>query len=212
MLNGECNITSSKSIRIVSFALAGAGLFLCPVFSIMHNKEHEWLRSLFSFHNHSSEWELHICPWQDLKFRIVSFVANNFSNYFRDTNSYSSYPSNPGPSHCKKVCLQNNQMSWISSFILLGIITKYHGIPFAGWNVLKCSCILVPLLAITYSRTKILLQWLSSFVPKEGRSRISWHIPPQGKWVTYLDSFCQPQSKGGALNEQQLVELHRWTK
>lgn len=168
-LNSECNIIFCQSIRIVSFALAGAGFFLCPVFSIMLNKEHECPRSLFSFHKHYSEWELHICPWQDLKFRIVLFVANSSSSYFTDTSSYSSYLTNPGPSPCKEDCLQNSQMNWISLFFLFSIIAKYHGMLFSGWSVPKCSCILVPLSAIVYRRTKILLQLLSSFVPREGK-------------------------------------------
>lgn len=175
VLNSECSI-SSKSIRFEPRALAVKGFFLFPVLSTMHNKGHEGLRFLFSFHSHYSEWELHTCPWQDLKFRIVTFIANSFSGYFLDINSHSSYLNNPGPSHWKEACLQNNQMNWISLFILLGIIAKCHRILFSGWNVLKCSCILVPLSAIMF-KNRILLQCLSSIVPKEKRRRkISGYI------------------------------------
>lgn len=111
MLNGECKIISSESIRIASFALAGAGFLICPVFSNMHNKGHECLTSLFSVHNHYSEWELRMCPSEDFKFRLFLFAANSFSSYFMDINSYSSYLSKPGPSHFKEDSLQNNQMS-----------------------------------------------------------------------------------------------------
>lgn len=162
------------------------------------------------FHSRYSEWELHTCPWQDLKFRIVIFIANSFSSYFMDINSYSSYLNNPGPSHWKEHCLQNNQMNWMPLFILLGVIAKYHRILLSGWNFLKCSCILVPLSAIMF-KTKILLQCLSSFIPKE-RRRISGYMSVIQATFTRqtLHTWTCPASLSP--NEQQLVDLHRWTK
>lgn len=168
MLNSECS-TSSKSIRFVSCALAVErfSFSLCSAPCTIQDTR----ASDSYFHSCYSEWELHTCPWQDLKLRIVIFIANSFSGYLMDINSYSSYLNNPGPSHWKEHCLQNNQMNWMPLFILLGVIAKYHRILLSGWNFLKCSCILVALSAITF-KTKILLQCLSFFIPKE-RGRIS---------------------------------------